>query len=96
VRLVTQAIQKTIDQRRDKRRQLAGGGDEAAEGGDGGEGQRMSSLLQIAKTHFDYLARGKQLLRRYKRENRVQVAEAVSRTAWESQRSWTPRAIRSA
>jgi hypothetical protein len=49
-----------------------GGDDEAAEGG---EGQRMASLLQGAKTHSEYLARGKQLLKRYKRENRVQVAD---------------------
>jgi hypothetical protein len=75
VRLVTQAIQKTIDQRREKRRQLAGDDDKAAVGGEGGDGQRMSDVLQNAKTHSEYLTRGKQLLKRYKRENRLRVAD---------------------
>jgi hypothetical protein len=75
-RLVTQAMERAVDQRRQKRRQKAGIDDaDAADGGEGAGPQRMSGLLQSTETHAAYLARGKQLLKRYKRENGVQFAD---------------------
>lgn len=68
-RLVTQAMEKAAGQQRQKRNQ------KADVDGEGDGTQRMSGLLQSADTHAAYTARGKQLLKRYKRENGVQFAD---------------------
>lgn len=72
-RLVVQALERAVAQQRLKRRQVAGIDDSSSD--DGEDPQRMSGLLQSAKTHAGYLKRGKQHLTRYKRENGVQFAD---------------------
>jgi hypothetical protein len=74
IRTVIQALERAAKQRRAKRQ---GHQDEdgsktgaAAAGGPG-----VSSLLQNSHTHSKYLARGRQLLKRYKRENGFHLAD---------------------
>jgi hypothetical protein len=73
-RLVLEAIQSASDARRRARQQKQDGTDAAGDG-DADGAQRMSGMLQSAKTYAAYLDRGKQLLKRYKRENGVQFAD---------------------
>lgn len=72
-RVIVQAKERSAQQERQKRRQKSGAVDSDGENGDGT--QRMSGLLQSADTHSKYMIRGNMLLKRYKREKGIQVAD---------------------
>jgi hypothetical protein len=76
IRTVIQALERAAKQRRAKARQRLGQDeDENKTGAADAGGPGMSSLLQNSHTHSKYLVRGRQLLKRYKRENDFHLAD---------------------
>lgn len=75
IRTVIQALELAAKQRRAKARQGHQDEDGSKTGAAAAGGPGMSSLLQNSHTHSKYLARGRQLLKRYKRENGLHLAD---------------------
>jgi hypothetical protein len=79
-RMLSEAKERAIEQQRAKRRPRLGPQEEDEAAGSGtsnesGGAPGLSSLLQDVDTHSNYLARGQQLLKRYKRESGFRLAD---------------------